>query len=827
MYAANAPAELSVSAGDGCTVWYTTDGSEPAVDGDTAKKADGTTISVESTANIDHTVTVKAIAERNGLTSGVAEATVQFIAIPADWTGTRVYEGSATCPGMVNSPYEVKVRVTVVNGEIKSIEDNGTEVKDIRDEAYWGNVYRTDPSDGKTISGKLEGMDLAALLAAKTTPDNDAYNTDAVSGATISSNAVKYAAVNALRSTPVSVSEETVLAPTVTASWGYTVTSTSSWANIPLKITAAADTTVYYTTDGSTPTQESTKLNLYNGSASLRIEYGGADAYPDGQKIPVKCAAFDENGTSSKVVTAWVVFANPQGDMPFEAGDYTATVDGVTAKVTVADDYGTYPIIQTIELDADSQAAYADFLPALAAEVCLNQSADIAPLDGYDTAAQQKVLAAIAAAVAQAEHPPVPTCTVSPEVPKYSGTYGPYAFDKPPQISLSSTVEGATIYYMQSESAYPYPTADSDGWVAYTGPFAPQFTKTDGGYAYIHFAAVLDGVWSEVDSISIEYSKRMAENAFLVGDREFSSFNDAAQAVQEGGTIVVNTDEVNLLANTVMPQVNCTIASPEGKCFTVTAEQPLELNANLTLENINWQAITYLNGHDFTAGEGCYRNDWMFGDATAIYAGSPDSDIEASPTITLQSGQFYIYGSGATDTTLSGDVSIQAGGTSWVQICGTAGSATLDGDLTVTISGTQECFLRQFYGRSTNGTVTGDMTLKIVGNPTISAYAGNYSSMEYWYESRDTWGTLDLTEADEAFDGARFTGFETTLAADEPETSGTESSGTPTDPETVPEPDTNAGETTAAPEPDTNTGEAAGAPAAAPDAADTAESAAS
>ena len=95
------------------------------------------------------------------------------------------------------------------------------------------NVYRTDPSDGKNISGKLEGKDLAALLAAKTTPNNDGFNTDAVSGATISSDAVKYAVVNALRLPPVHVSDKTVLAPAVTGSRGCTPNTTSGWGQIP------------------------------------------------------------------------------------------------------------------------------------------------------------------------------------------------------------------------------------------------------------------------------------------------------------------------------------------------------------------------------------------------------------------------------------------------------------------------------------------------------------------------------------------------------------------------------------------------------------------
>ena len=75
---------------------------------------------------------------------------------------------------------------------------------------------------------------------------------------------------------------------------------------------------------------------------------------------------------------------------------------------------------------------------------------------------------------------------------------------------------------------------------------------------------MLDGVWSEVDHISIQYSKRMDEDAFLVGGQAFSSFNAAAQAVEEGGTIIVNT-EVLAENNLDMPTCLKDLTNPEYK----------------------------------------------------------------------------------------------------------------------------------------------------------------------------------------------------------------------------------------------------------------------
>lgn len=98
--AATSPAELHVSAGDGCIVRYTTDGRTPSVDGNTAKTLEGTTLTIQPNSSADSTVTVKAIAVKDDKASDVTEKTVQFVAIPSLTSGTRTYISTVTDGGV-------------------------------------------------------------------------------------------------------------------------------------------------------------------------------------------------------------------------------------------------------------------------------------------------------------------------------------------------------------------------------------------------------------------------------------------------------------------------------------------------------------------------------------------------------------------------------------------------------------------------------------------------------------------------------------------------------------------------------------------------------
>jgi hypothetical protein len=394
IYAANAPAELSVSAGEGCVVYYTTDGSAPTVDGDTAKIASDGKITVDA-PNKASTVTVKAIAVKDGKASEVTEKTLHFIAVPDAGTGTKVYLGTAVCPGKVGKPYDVKVKVTVVNGIIRKIEDNGTAPSDFRDEMYFEYLYSSRYGDQKTISQKLSGKDFTELLNAKTTAGNSDYNVDAVSKATISSDAVKYACVAAMQSEPIETSDDQVLLPVVTPSKSYaSVVANSNWANIRVVASGADNTKLYYTTDGTTPTAASTE---YTPSVSVNYDYKN---YPDGQKVPFKVVAIDDQNNASRVVTLWLVFAKPQTENPYKVGTYTQTTGEITATAVIAKASGTSAtFIQSITLDDASAKKYADFLPELRADVYYHQSAN---LTGTYSADQQAVLNAIEAALQQA-----------------------------------------------------------------------------------------------------------------------------------------------------------------------------------------------------------------------------------------------------------------------------------------------------------------------------------------------------------------------------------------------------------------------------------------
>ena len=195
-------------------MYYTTDGSEPRVNGETAKKLTGSALTIQPESNTDHSITVKAIAAKDGQTSKIAEKTVQFVAIPSLNSGTRTYIGTVTDGGVSGGPYQVSVRVTTTNGKITRVQDNGTKgsIDNDSDYAFWGGVM---DSDG--MPAKLYGKSLSDVLNMQTVPDDKDHNVDAVSGATVWSDAIRHATIAALRSAPVSESESTVLAPTLTA----------------------------------------------------------------------------------------------------------------------------------------------------------------------------------------------------------------------------------------------------------------------------------------------------------------------------------------------------------------------------------------------------------------------------------------------------------------------------------------------------------------------------------------------------------------------------------------------------------------------------------
>ena len=752
LYAATDAAELSVEAEDGTVVKYTVDGSDPTADGSSVKTAENGIITVEPDTNADTVITVKAVAVKNGLASEIAEKELQFMGIPEAQSGLKVYQGSATVNTPSGSPYTAKLKVTVSEGKIVKVEDNGTKTSDDRDAAFWTPYLFSEHEEG--ISAKFAGKDLAGMLNAKTVPEDSAeFRVDAITGATVSSDAAKYAVIDALRSEPIDESDETVVAPEVSAAWGSLVTRVSN--GIRLSVSAADNTTVYYTTDGSDPTQNDETLF-----------YGGATIYANNSesgKVKVKFAAFDENGNRSKIVSVWCVFTDDVPDVLYQTGTYEGSAGDVEATVTVERGYGSRPIISTIELDEDSQEAYANFLPELIAEITYKQSTKITPLAAYDEELQKQVLAAVEAALENALSAEV-LVSLNPNNQIYSGYYGKYEFDEAPEITLSCGIKDAAIYYYITDSNTTE-NPDTATWTLYDGAFKPGFTKEEGGTVYIQLASTRDGgeTWLNTKQISITYKEKPDDNAFMIGDVGYSSFTKALAAVEEGDEIVLNQD-LSLDGTVTMPNVSFSITSADEECYKVESRNALELNGDLEISNVDWCAETYLNGYDFTAGEGVYQNAWKFSYAK-LYAGSKKGSVEADPTITISSGQFDVYGC-AENAELTGNVTISVDGTAMVNIIGAGYGSTLNGDIDVTINGDNGAMLASFIGRQSSAEVSGDLTLILEGKVQLYAWGGTYQAIQY--DTDNTWGTLDLTKADlDDDDKERFEGFETVLDEEE------------------------------------------------------------
>ena len=172
-------------------VYYTTDGSTPTVAGDTAIN-DKITVNPPSGMTTKTTVTVKAMAVNSAGRSEVTSLELTFIPVPQNDTGTKVYEGEAEVSGEGFTTYTAKIKVTTVNGIIQALEDNGTAPVTSKSKTLWtGKIFPTNGAVG-LLRKNLLGKDLDGVFSA-----------DAVSGATISTDAVKCAIANAVQTEPV------------------------------------------------------------------------------------------------------------------------------------------------------------------------------------------------------------------------------------------------------------------------------------------------------------------------------------------------------------------------------------------------------------------------------------------------------------------------------------------------------------------------------------------------------------------------------------------------------------------------------------------------
>lgn len=684
---------------------------------------------------------------------------MQFVAIPSLTSGTRVYLGKVTDGGVLGGPYRVGVRVTTTNGKITRVQDNGTEAGlDLSDDnvsmdySFWGGVM---DSDG--MPAKLYGKTLYDLLNMNTVPDDDDHNDDAVSGATVWSDAIRHATIAALRSASVSKSESTVLAPTLTA---QTCVPNASYKYIDVAMSADKDCTIRYTLNGTDPTADSTKAASIGWSGDIGVRLSADPTnHPSGQVIEVRAAAFDKAGNRSDVVRQFYVFANPLSNAAYTAqySGISATVDGITATaVTQSPNYDDKYYITSLTLDKEHSETYADFLPELFSRIYLAQTTEgVEPIEGHDQESRA-VLSAVQAALNQALTASKPTLTVSPEKTTYANA------DKV-TVTLNCSTDGAEIYYTVDNSNILTGSTVSDPTktgTKYTGPFEVSIDNIAGGKLYIRAAAKKDGKWSGIVRKDLTFAKGVKENAFAVNGQNYQSWADAVAAVNaaNGGTIELN-DDVELSSVSTMPSVPCTIRSA-GETKYKLSGSPLTLNGDLTLENITYSVSRiYANGHALTIANDV-ETAWSFTDYS-LYAGSTVNSTAADTQhISVQAGNFAVIASGRGSTTHKAHVDVAVGGSAEVELAGAYMSATLDGNITFHVADGVK--LNQFLGEQSGGSITGNLTLQINGTPTLKSYSPTYKASV----NRASFGTLDLTGADTDFITAnrdKFTGFATVL----------------------------------------------------------------
>ena len=680
---------------------------------------------------------------------------MQFIAIPSLTSGTRTYIGTVTDGGVSGGPYQVSVRVTTTNGKITRVQDNGTEgsINDDSDYAYWLG-YGVMESDG--MPAKLRGKSLSDVLNMQTVPDDKDHNVDAVSGATVWSDAIRHATIAALRSAPVSESESTVLAPTLTA---QTCVPNASYKYIDVAMSADEDTTIRYTLDGTDPTADSTKAASigWSGDIGVRLK-PDLTKYPNGQVIEVRAAAFAKDGTRSDVVRQFYVFANPLSNAAYTAtySGVSAEADGITATiVTESPNDDNYNYITSLKLDSAHSEQYADFLPELFSRIYLAQTTEgVKPIEGHEQESQA-VLLAVQAALNQALTASKPTLTVSPEKTTYANADAV-------TVTLDCPTNGAEIYYTVDNSNTLTGSTVSDPTktgAEYTGPFEVSIDNIAGGKLYIRAAAKKDGKWSGIVRKDLTFAKGVKENAFVVDGTNYQSWSAAAAAVKKDGTIVLN-DDVQLTEEDKLPDVACTIRSA-GETKYKLSGSPMTMNADLTLSNITYAlGNLYANGHNLTISNDV-ATAWSFTDYS-LYAGSTvDSTAAGTQHISVQAGKFTVIASGRGSTTHKAHVDVSVGGSADVNLAGAYMGAKLDGDVTFHVADGVK--LNQFLGEQSGGTVKGGLTLIISGAPTMST--GSYSTYKASV-NKDSFGTLDLTDAAANFITAnrdKFTGFATVL----------------------------------------------------------------
>ena len=737
LFAATENALLNISAPEGADVFYTTDGSDPKGDDASKKKLNQPTLSLNGNGNdADETISLKLAAQKDGKWSKVLEIPLTFVKIPSLDTGTKVYTGQAECKGNEGKPYTVKVRVTTVNGRIALLEDNGTEIPGTIDESFWLGGDVMGPSG---MPEKLKGKTLEEVLKARTTPsEKEEEKVDAISGATLSSDAVKYAVIDALRSKPIREGTGEIAPPTFQST--RQVAPNGKINSIFVTMKAPEGAVIHYTTDGSEPTEESptpSKDPIFHEDSGAELKAEN-ETYADGRVILLKAAAF-QDGKRSETVTGRYVFANPNPKHSYELGQFSGKADGITARVEFeSPNFDQKYYLTKIRLDDASEKAYAAFLPELFSQIYLKQGVEgVTPISGHEEESR-KVLAAVQAALQEGSVAAEPVITVTPK-------QGNYGNDEKVTVEITCATDGAEIYYVveNSNDLTNGKLSDFEKHKAlYEKPLTLTMENPKGGTLYIRAAAkVGEKNWSPTARKDLTFVKAVGKEAFEVNGSKYGTWKEAVSALEEAGSgEIILGDDVELQEKDTFPSVSCTIRSgDERKCKIKGGV--MEARADITFENVVYDVNRiYGNGHSVTIGADV-ETPFSF-TKRAIFAGTAhdaeEKEITANPVLSVESGKFALYGSGSSGTTLKGNVEIKVKGTADVEIAGAYMNSTVDGKVTVSVE--DGAVLSEFLGELSKGSVK-ELELVMTGSPKLDGrtFRGTVNGTPK--------GTLDLRQA--------------------------------------------------------------------------------
>ena len=759
LFAATENALLNISAPEGADVFYTIDGSDPKGDDASKKKLNQPTLSLNGNGNdADETISLKLAAQKDGKWSKVLEIPLTFVKIPPLDTGTKVYTGQAECKGNEGKPYTVKVRVTTVNGRIALLEDNGTEIPGTIDESFW---LGGDVMGASGMPEKLKGKTLEEVLKARTTPsEKEEEKVDAISGATLSSDAVKYAVIDALRSKPIREGTGEIAPPTFQST--RQVAPNGKINSIFVTMKAPEGAVIHYTTDGSEPTEDSptpSKDPIFheNSGAELKAE---SETYADGRVILLKAAAF-QDGKRSETVTGRYVFANPNPKHAYELGQFSGKADGITARVEFeSPNFDQKYYLTQIRLDDASEKAYAAFLPELFSQIYLKQGVEgVTPISGHEEESR-KVLAAVQAALQEGSVAAEPVITVSPK-------QGNYGNDEKVTVEIACATDGAEIYYVVENSNDLTNGKLSDfekHKVLYEKPLTLTVENPKGGTLYIRAAAkVGEKNWSPTARKDLTFVKAVGKEAFEVNGSKYGTWKEAVSALEKAGSgKIILGDDVELQEKDAFPSVSCTIRSgDERKCKIKGGV--MEAKADIAFENVVYDVNRiYGNGHSVTIGADV-ETPFSF-TKRAIFAGTAhdveEKEITANPVLSVESGKFALYGSGSSGTTLKGNVEIKVKGTADVEVAGAYMNSTVNGKVTVSVE--DGAVLSEFLGELSKGSVQA-LELVMTGSPKLDGrtFRGTVNG--------EPKGTLDLRQASLSPEQVeKFKDFAEVLKADSP-----------------------------------------------------------